>query len=37
MESLLSGLALLEILSGFGKAVILDAILTGDCPPGEIH
>jgi hydrogenase maturation protease len=36
VESSASGLALIEILAGYDRAVIVDAILTGRNPPGTI-
>lgn len=36
VESSASGLALLEVLAGYDRAVIVDAILTGRDPPGTI-
>lgn len=36
VESSASGLALLEILAGYERAVVVDAILTGSRPPGTI-
>jgi hydrogenase maturation protease len=36
VESSASGLALIEILAGYDRAVIVDAILTGRDPPGTI-
>lgn len=36
VESSASGLALIEILAGYDRAVIVDAILTGRAPPGTI-
>jgi hydrogenase maturation protease len=36
VESSASGLALIEILAGYDRAVIVDAILTGRVPPGTI-
>ena len=37
IESSLSGLALLELLVGYDKAVIIDSIKTKRHPPGSIH
>jgi hydrogenase maturation protease len=36
VESSASGLALIEILAGYDRAVIVDAIMTGKSPPGTI-
>ncbi|MFB0515140.1 MAG: hydrogenase maturation protease [Candidatus Neomarinimicrobiota bacterium] len=36
IESPLAGLALLDILTGYSQAVIIDAICTGQHPPGTI-
>lgn len=36
VESSASGLALIEILAGYDRAVIVDAVLTGRNPPGTI-
>ncbi len=35
-ETAESGLALLDFLEGYDKALLLDAISTGKCPPGTI-
>ncbi|MDH7515647.1 MAG: hydrogenase maturation protease [Bacteroidota bacterium] len=35
-ESSEAGLALVEILEGYDRALILDSIRTGTCPPGTI-
>lgn len=35
-ESSGSGLALIEVLAGYDRAVVVDAILTGRSPPGTI-
>ena len=32
-----AGLALLDHLEGYERAIILDAVATGRCPPGTIH
>ena len=32
-----AGLALLDHLEGYERALILDAVATGRCPPGTIH
>lgn len=37
VESALSGLALLDLLAGYDRAVVIDAVRTGRCPPGTIH
>ncbi|MBI4596043.1 MAG: hydrogenase maturation protease [Candidatus Tectomicrobia bacterium] len=36
VESGEAGLALLEIMAGYGKALLLDAIVTGKYPPGTV-
>lgn len=36
VESSLHGMALIDVLAGYEKAIIIDAIQTGDCPPGTI-
>ncbi len=36
VESALSGLALIEILAGYDRAIIVDSIVTGRYPPGTI-
>ncbi|MDD4051673.1 MAG: hydrogenase maturation protease [candidate division Zixibacteria bacterium] len=36
VESSLHGAALLDILIGYRRAIIIDAIHTGTCPPGTI-
>lgn len=36
VESSEAGLALLEILEGYECALLLDAVVTGGCPPGSI-
>ncbi len=36
IESGEAGLALLEIMAGYGKALLLDAIFTGKHPPGRV-
>jgi hydrogenase maturation protease len=36
LESNLSGIALLDVLAGYQKAIIIDAIQTRQCPPGTI-
>jgi len=36
VESSLSGLALMDILIGYDKSIIIDAISTGQIPPGTI-
>ncbi len=36
VESSASGLALIEILAGYDRAVVIDAIKTGEHPPGTI-
>lgn len=37
MESSLSGLALLDLLIGYEKAILIDSILTEDGRPGQIY
>lgn len=37
VESSLSGMALLELLIGYGRAIIIDAVKTGRSPPGTIY
>lgn len=36
VETNLYGLALIEIMTGYGRAVILDAVRTGKHPPGTV-
>lgn len=36
LESPASGLALIELLAGYDRAVIVDAVLTGRHPPGTV-
>lgn len=36
VESSVSGLALIEVLAGYERAVVVDAIVTGRNPPGTI-
>ena len=36
VESSASGLALLEVLAGYDRAIVIDAIVTGRNPPGAI-
>ena len=36
VESSASGLALIEVLAGYDRAIVVDAIVTGDRPPGTI-
>lgn len=36
MESSLFGLALLELLTGYDRAVLIDAVQTGQAPPGTL-
>jgi hydrogenase maturation protease len=36
-EASIAGFDLLELLSGFDSAIIVDAIKTGKAPPGSIH
>lgn len=36
VESELHGLALIDILAGYDQVIIIDAIQTGDCPPGTV-
>jgi hydrogenase maturation protease len=35
-ESSLSGIALMEILAGYDRAILIDAVQTGTAPPGTI-
>ncbi len=37
IESSMAGLALLELFVGFEKAIIIDAVQTGKCPPGTVY
>lgn len=37
VESALSGMALLEFLVGYEKAIVIDAVKTGKGPPGTIY
>ena len=37
VESSLTGLALLDLFLGYDRAIIIDAIVTGNKPPGAIH
>ncbi len=36
VESALSGLALLDLLLGYDRAILIDAVQTGQAPPGTI-
>ncbi len=36
VESSEAGLALLELLEGYERALLLDAVMTGGCPPGTV-
>ncbi len=35
--SSLSGLALMEVLAGYDKAILIDAVQTGNASPGSVH
>jgi hydrogenase maturation protease len=35
--SSLSGLALMEVLAGYDKAILIDAVQTGNARPGSVH
>ncbi len=37
VESSLSGLALLDFFVGYDRAIVIDAVKTGRCPPGTIY
>jgi hydrogenase maturation protease len=37
VESSASGMALLEILAGYERAIVIDSILSGENPPGTIR
>lgn len=37
VESSLSGMALVELFIGYDRAIIIDAVKTGRCPPGTIY
>lgn len=37
VESSLSGMALLDLLVGYDRAIIIDAVKTGQTPPGTIY
>lgn len=37
VETSLSGMALLEFFIGYKRAIIIDAVKTGRCPPGMIY
>ena len=36
-ETSLAGISVVELLSGYDKAIVVDAIRTGTAPPGEVY
>ncbi len=36
VESAEAGLALMEIMTGYRKVLIIDSVVTGQCPPGTV-